>query len=161
MLTEGGARAHWSLCAPSQGDVSRRVSGWENWRPSFPLVLAIAVRADLGARGNRACRDALVSPARLERATHSLEGCCSIHLSYGEKTTAGAREWSGREDSNLRPPGPKPGALPGCATPRHTRGFLQQAAGVGLFRSNSLVRPADPVDAQEASSSSARFRHSA
>jgi hypothetical protein len=26
--------------------------------------------------------------------------------------------WSGRQDSNLRPPGPKPGALPACATPR-------------------------------------------
>ena len=23
-----------------------------------------------------------------------------------------ARRWSGRQDSNLRPPGPKPGALP-------------------------------------------------
>ena len=29
-------------------------------------------------------------------------------------------EWSGREDSNLRPLGPKPSALPGCATPRGT-----------------------------------------
>ena len=28
------------------------------------------------------------------------------------------KEWSGREDSNLRPPGPEPGALPDCATPR-------------------------------------------
>ena len=27
---------------------------------------------------------------------------------------------SGREDLNLRPPGPEPGALPGCATPRIT-----------------------------------------
>jgi hypothetical protein len=27
--------------------------------------------------------------------------------------------WSGREDSNLRPLGPKPSALPGCATPRN------------------------------------------
>ena len=26
--------------------------------------------------------------------------------------------WSGREDSNLRPPAPEAGALPGCATPR-------------------------------------------
>ena len=26
--------------------------------------------------------------------------------------------WSGREDLNLRPPAPKAGALPGCATPR-------------------------------------------
>lgn len=29
-------------------------------------------------------------------------------------------KWSGREDLNLRPPGPEPGALPGCATPRLT-----------------------------------------
>ena len=26
--------------------------------------------------------------------------------------------WSGRQDLNLRPSGPKPDALPGCATPR-------------------------------------------
>src|SRR5690348_333515 len=30
-----------------------------------------------------------------------------------------AESWSGREDLNLRPPAPKAGALPGCATPRH------------------------------------------
>ncbi len=29
-----------------------------------------------------------------------------------------ADNWSGRQDSNLRPSGPKPDALPGCATPR-------------------------------------------
>src|SRR5438067_9647494 len=28
------------------------------------------------------------------------------------------RKWSGRLDSNQRPPAPKAGALPGCATPR-------------------------------------------
>jgi hypothetical protein len=28
-------------------------------------------------------------------------------------------DWSGREDLNLRPLGPKPSALPGCATPRN------------------------------------------
>src|SRR5688572_9006829 len=28
--------------------------------------------------------------------------------------------WSGRDDSNVRPPDPKSGALPGCATPRET-----------------------------------------
>src|SRR5580700_10929326 len=27
--------------------------------------------------------------------------------------------WSGRPDLNRRPPAPKAGALPGCATPRH------------------------------------------
>ena len=30
----------------------------------------------------------------------------------------GGRSWSGRRDSNSRPTGPKPVALPGCATPR-------------------------------------------
>ncbi len=35
-------------------------------------------------------------------------------LPKGKHTT----NLSGRQDSNLRPPGPKPGALPGCATPR-------------------------------------------
>ena len=29
------------------------------------------------------------------------------------------RNWSGRQDSNLRHPAPKAGALPGCATSRH------------------------------------------
>ncbi len=29
--------------------------------------------------------------------------------------------WSGREDSNFRPPAPHAGALPGCATPRPNR----------------------------------------
>jgi site-specific DNA recombinase len=33
------------------------------------------------------------------------------------------REWSGREDLNLRPPAPKAGALPGCATPRQEKLF--------------------------------------
>ncbi len=32
--------------------------------------------------------------------------------------------WSGREDSNLRPSGPKPDALPGCATPRSGVRFI-------------------------------------
>jgi hypothetical protein len=33
--------------------------------------------------------------------------------------------WSGRQDSNLRPSGPKPDALPGCATPRRTRAIYK------------------------------------
>ena len=34
------------------------------------------------------------------------------------KGVAVVSDWSGRQDSNLRPHGPKPCALPGCATPR-------------------------------------------
>ena len=45
-----------------------------------------------------------------EPLTHGLEGRCSFHLSYWRV--------SGRADLNGRPPAPKAGALPSCATPR-------------------------------------------
>ena len=52
----------------------------------------------------RATSRAIVSAFGSQR-----EGDCS----HGPR-----RDESGREDLNLRPPGPQPGALPGCATPR-------------------------------------------
>jgi hypothetical protein len=73
----------------------------------------------------------MACPEGLEPPTCCLEGSCSIQLSYGQRrvgSTHGcigtladppqARSWSGRHDSNVRPTGPKPVALPGCATPR-------------------------------------------
>lgn len=39
----------------------------------------------------------------------------ALPLSYTRKK----KKWSEQQDSNLRPPGPKPGALPNCAMPRH------------------------------------------
>ena len=41
--------------------------------------------------------------------------------------------WSGREDLNLRPPAPKAGALPGCATPRQSEAGLFIVTGIGRF----------------------------
>src|SRR4051794_12515540 len=38
-----------------------------------------------------ALQERLVSPAGLEPATHSLEGCCSVQLSYGEGNGRGER----------------------------------------------------------------------
>ena len=52
-----------------------------------------------------------------EPPTHGLEGRCSIQLSYRRE------KWSERQDSNLRPPGPKPGALPNWATPRQRKKY--------------------------------------
>src|SRR5207344_1905143 len=37
---------------------------------------------------------------------------------YASRDTRYGSSESGREDLNLRPPAPKAGALPGCATPR-------------------------------------------
>ena len=48
----------------------------------------------------------MVRLERFELPTHGLEGRCSIQLSYRRI------KWSEQQDSNLRPPGPKPGALP-------------------------------------------------
>jgi hypothetical protein len=70
-------------------------------------------------------------------AFSSLEGCCSIRLSYGDK--AGNDRWSGREDSNLRPPAPKAGALPDCATPRHGS-HTTAAAPDGIPSPTALAR---------------------
>ena len=50
--------------------------------------------------------------------------CDKIMIFQRTKLTKGKNAghcfyWSGRQDSNLRPRGPKPRALPDCATPRH------------------------------------------
>ena len=72
----------------------------------------------------------LACPAGLEPTTPSLEGWCSIRLSYGQIARfrravhpvvhrhVPGQDWSGWRDLNSRHPAPKAGALPGCATPR-------------------------------------------
>ena len=59
----------------------------------------------------------LVIPFGFEPKTYCLEGSCSIQLSYGtfpiKKGDDRSSPVSGRQDSNLRPPGPKPGAMTG------------------------------------------------
>ena len=60
----------------------------------------------------------------------------------------GRENWSGREDSNLRPPAPKAGALPDCATPR--RGTPHNSVAADAIPSDRLraidaARPAAPL----------------
>ena len=51
--------------------------------------------------------------ARTARSFRMTIGCTAVCF-----TLLLFYRWSGREDLNLRPPAPKAGALPGCATPR-------------------------------------------
>ncbi len=52
----------------------------------------------------------LVFPAGFEPATYCLEGSCSIQLSYENLPLFIMSGW---QDSNLRPPAPKAGAITG------------------------------------------------
>ena len=55
-------------------------------------------------------------------------------LSYGPNFY----KWSGRQDLNLRPPGPKPGALPSCATSRKNGALGRNRTHNLLIRSQAL-----------------------
>ncbi len=73
-------------------------------------------------------KNLLACPTGIEPVTPSLEGWCSIRLSYGHHSNRAYPEsigqnWSGWRDLNSRHPGPKPGALPGYATPRKGRHY--------------------------------------
>ena len=52
--------------------------------------------------------------------------------------------WSGRRDSNPRPPVPQTGALPDCATPRRTRSLAPRQTGA--FRHDRRSAPAGMPD---------------
>src|SRR5947207_13541949 len=47
----------------------------------------ILIPREVVQRSGETFQKELVSPAGLEPATHSLEGCCSVQLSYGEWCT--------------------------------------------------------------------------
>ena len=64
----------------------------------------------------------MARPAGFEPATVRLEGGCSIQLSYerikNRNQAYQGINWSEWRDSNPRPSGPKPDALPSCAIHR-------------------------------------------
>ena len=78
-------------------------------------VLSIACRRKRSphACGSRRCAGVRYGHATRRHASHKTKKPVAICI-----TTGYSFLWSGRKDSNLRPSGPKPDALPGCATPR-------------------------------------------
>ncbi len=93
------------------------------WSPELEVV---------GAAGFRPghCADESDSGGRAEKPLRCHPG-----------VTPELEKWSGRLDSNQRPPAPKAGALPGCATPRLRRSYAKRSP-----HSRSDVCPVSPFD---------------
>ena len=53
--------------------------------------------------------------------------------------------WSGRGDLNARPPAPKAGALPGCATPRRFAGIEETEVFKAKLRNQLRPQPYVPI----------------
>ena len=49
------------------------------------------------------------------------------------------KKWSEQQDSNLRPPGPKPGALPNCAMPRYIKNTILFAVVYYFVLNNKAI----------------------
>ena len=77
----------------------------------------------------------LIGGAKRDRTADPLRARQVLsQLSYGPNFY----KWSGRQDLNLRPPGPKPGALPSCATSRKNGALGRNRTHNLLIRSQAL-----------------------
>ncbi len=95
----------------------------------------------------------------LEPATSAVTGRHSNQLNYQSffASSQGFEPWTlsltarcstaelrrrllGRQDSNLRPLGPKPSALPGCATSQSKKNPKLKSSGFGLNEYSELTR---------------------
>ncbi len=74
-------------------------------------------------RGRRSARSTATSGRSHARPTGWFPSCPPTE----QRHRPAGRGWSGRLDSNQRPPAPKAGALPGCATPRRPQSIGARA----------------------------------
>ena len=78
------------------------------------------------------CRALFVIPTRFERVTHSLEGCCSIQLSYGTKRDCKDNKKSGFPMTQCK-----------SEVGNHSQHYNQH--GVGLVAQGGIQNPGVPA----------------
>src|SRR2546427_10501749 len=88
-----------------------------------PTTTGITIRDSTFELRSPSLSSDLACPAGLEPTTPSLEGWCSIRLSYVQPPGT-PNPWSVWRGLNTRHLAPKASALPGCATPRKKRQML-------------------------------------
>jgi excisionase family DNA binding protein len=92
--------------------------------PTAPTPLPLRRRASPRARRRiQASRRSSAAPGQFQKiwTLFGPRGAIfGLRLKGQKPRICGAFAPSGRQDLNLRPPGPQPGALPDCATPRRS-----------------------------------------
>ncbi len=95
IVRSGGERATYSPANPElvegSGILKTSATRWKALLPVGRQAWEV-----LGLRGHLS----FVTPARIERATYSLEGCCSIQLSYGAKLLSSDPDSKRRDAQN-------------------------------------------------------------
>ena len=89
---------------------------------SFHLYIASCHRDSASSELESASSqlESATSQHETDRSQHETSRTQNERKKYQQKSShlSSLKSWSGRQDSNLRPSGTKPDALPGCATPR-------------------------------------------
>ena len=113
----------WPCCPPTQPDVKGRP--WSTEKITISREKGFDRPAPGGTPAHRRFSHRTIHRRAPPRCRENrLAGTCLARKAYmkgGCAASGRQREWSGRRDSNSRPPVPKTGALPDCATPRTMR----------------------------------------
>ncbi len=138
-------------CRPGRAGAGRgRGTGCPWRRTARPMRLSRSIRDAGGNDAARRVPDDFAPRASESRDTHGppsrgIPPAKTKGIARGQSLLF---QWSGREDSNFRPPAPHAGALPGCATPRPNLRLYRRPrvktseAGCGFPRVPAGRRPA-------------------
>jgi hypothetical protein len=117
-------------CSPPRARLRARTAGFGRQASVSAAVRRASATGDEQRRPNARlpqCRTTVRASIRRESRASLPPGRATPAPEPGAGVVRPSGKWSGRQDLNLRPPGPQPGALPDCATPRGLHRFYGSA----------------------------------